>query len=464
MKILIKIRKLFFLLLIVAIGLSSLVLSPQFRQVIAPKTYADSQSDLEAIKKRLADLEAQKKALNAQIKKEASNQQTLAQQAKNLDRAIQQNEIQIESLELELDQIKLEVDILKQQQTQLQGRLDELQSKLADSDKELDISLNLLYKLSLSSPTLFAQNASFQEFIVHQEQEKSVMEVIKANVNEVKSLKKEVEDKKTEIDTKEKEASDLQAQKEAQSQNLELQKSALQWQRDNKLKQLGQSQANSASLTDQQRQNNQKIAEVQAAIAAIMNSLLIMPAGGAFVTSHQVIGLEGRSGLACDVYDRALVPTKTNHFCDNPYPQGAGLNGDWYYYDPASFPTKGAHLHFVYFVNGQIKCNGAQDALFNANNTEFNSDPLDSFYMSQGCHDGGAIDLVSRNGYGSPVYAVKAGYVTYRCVRFPNDPSFPDPLFGAIVTHVNAQGQRDGTVTAYWHLKRNRSCDGIWAN
>lgn len=459
-----KIKKFIFLSLIIVISVFTFIISPIVQQSITPIAKADTQSDLDAIKKKLADLQAQKDALNSQIKKEQSNQQTFAQQAKDSDRRIQQNQIQIESLELELEQIKLEVKLLKQQQIDLQKRLTELESKLVDTNDKLDVSLNLLYKLSLSSPTIFAQNASFQDFIINQEQEKSVMEVIKSSVNDVNTLKKQVEEKKVEIDQKEKDASALQAQKEAQTNNLQLQVSALKWQKDNKLSLLSQSQQAQQTLNDQQKITNQKIAEMQSAIAAIMNSLLIMPAGGAFVTSHQVIGLEGRSGLSCGFYDPKLVPVKTNSYCTDVYPKGAGLNSDWYYYDPIAFPSRGAHLHFVYFVGGKINCVAAQNALFDPNNTDFKSDPLDSFYQTQGCHDGGAVDLASRAGFGAPVYSVKAGYVNYRCVRFPNDPAFPDPLFGAIVTHVDANGKLDGTVSAYWHLKRNRSCDGIWAN
>jgi len=453
-------KKLFSLILVLFLLFT---LSIPLRPSISPAK-ANTNDQIAEIEKKLKELQAQKDALNAQIKKEQQNQTNLTQQSRNLDRAIQQNEIQIRSLELELEKTRLEVQVLKEEQTKLQARLAEVQGNLAITTNELNVSINLLYKLSLSNPGILTENGSFQESVLNEEKEKSTMRIIKATINDIKNLEKEVLDKKTEIDTKEKQASDLKTELEAKSNNLNMQQQALKWQKDNKLRQITQSQQNQQNLTDQQREANQKIAQIQAELAAIMNALLKTPRTGTYVSAGQIIGFQGRSGLSCGVYDPSLVPVRTNSYCNDPYPKGAGLNSDWYYYDPVKFPTRGAHLHFVYQINGAISCNTARAALTDPNNNTFAAMPMSSFYMSQGCHDGGAVDIVSNNGFGAPVYSVKAGFVSYMCVRFPKDPSFPDPLFGAIVEHVDSTGKKDGTVSGYWHLKRGIACDNIWAN
>lgn len=456
-------KKIFTFLFALALVIFTLF-SPVVSKVIVTPAKAQTSNELKEIERKLKELQAQRDAIAKQIKKEQANQVTLAQQAKNLENAMRQNELQVQALELELSKLRIEVEQLTKEQADLENRLKEIQGELDKRYQELSVSINLLYKRSFKNSSFLSENSTFEESIINAEREKSTMKIIKAAIAEVRGLEKEVLDKKAEIDKKQKDAADLQAQKEAQTNNLDLQRQALGWQRTNKDKLIGQSKENQQNLTAQQREANRKIAEMQSAIAAIMNSLLQVPKGGTFVAGGQVIGFEGRSGLACTIYDPALVPTKTNTFCNNPAPRGAGLPSDWYYYDPVAFPTKGAHVHFMYYVNGKISCSAAQAALFNDNDNSFKAMPMTSFYQSQGCHDGGAIDLVSRNGFGAPIYAVKPGLVTYRCVRYPNDPAFPDPLFGAIVNHTDANGNLDGTRSAYWHMRRGVPCDGIWAN
>lgn len=406
-----------------------------------------SQDQLSDIQKKLDDLLKKRDALNAQIKQEQNNQLTLAQQAKNLDRQIAKNEIQVQALELELQKIQLEVQILKEEQNKLQTRLDEIQGKLQKTEEELKSSMNLLYKLSLSNNTILDKNTDFQQSIINEEKERATLRIIKASINEIKDLQAEVLAKKTEIDEKEKQASELQAQKEAQSNNLAMQQNALKWQKANKENLLTQSKQNQENLDAKVREASTQIAKIEAERAAIMNSLANLPATGSYVSAGQVIGFQGRSGLSCDPYDPALEPKRTNDYCDV---YGATTpKGYWYYYDPARFPTKGSHLHFEYRKGGKVV--NPYNMLFDSSNNEFQSMPLNPMYFSRGLHYNG-VDLVSY--HGAPVYSVKPGFVSYYCINYPPVPGFPDPLFLAIVHHVDSKGKLDGSSSSYLHLQR----------
>lgn len=445
-------RKIFLLTFFSAFILSFVYLPQKssLTPLLSDKVNAQSSGNLsEELKKadeRLKELKKRQDALNSQIKSEQQSQTTLAQQAKNIDKAIQSNELQIESLELELEKIQLEVQILTEEQNKLQLRLTEVEKSLTETQVELKSSLNLLYKMSLNNTSFLEGDLSFQDSAVSQEKERSAIRLIKANLLEIKKLQEEVAAKKAEIDEKQKAAADLQSQKQAQNDNLTLQQQALKWQRENKQRLLTLSEQKESNLDSEKRANEQRLKEIEQQRASIIASLTNLPPSNTLVKAGQVIGFQGRSGLSCSWYDPALAPTRTNDYCQ----KYAGLSSSWYYYDPAAFPSKGSHLHFVYTVGGkQVNTN---DYVYGSKRDQLAVMPMNPMSLTQGWHDGGAIDLSSY--HGAPVYAVRAGFVSYFCSNFPNVPGFPDPLFGAVVHHIGADGKPDGTTSGYWHLQR----------
>lgn len=449
-----KYKNLFFVIVFLLLNFAMLLstFAVQSRVVKAQTGGSNLQQQLAETENRLKELKAQKDAINAQIIKEQQSQSSLQQQTKNIDRAIQQNELQIETLQVEIEKLNLEVAILKEEKSKLESRLAEVQSRLGDLQTQLQTSLNLLYKMSLSSKGFLEGNVSYEDSVIDEERQRSTVRLIKADLNEVKSLEAEVTAKRDEIAAKEKETTDLQTQMQTQADNLGVQVSALQWQKNNKQKLLAASQQNQNNLDSQKKVTDQKIAEYEAVINNIRTSLIYLPPSGTRISAGQVIGFQGRSGLSCDPYDPSLVPTKTNHYCEQ-----YGYTGpDWYYYPPEQFPTKGSHLHFEYFINNKKVY--PYDFLFGASKGEFKAMPLMPTNFSRGSHEGGAIDLVSS--HGAPVFAVKPGYISYYCINYPPVPGFTDPAFGAVVQHVNEAGQLDGTISQYWHMIRgNRPCN-----
>ena len=414
---------------------------------VVEKAEAQTAADeLKATEKKLKDLQAQQAALKAQIQKEEKNQLTLAQQAKNLERTMQQNQYQIEELQLELEKNRLELEILTKDQETLQKQLEEVNKNLSAKQDEMKVSLNLLYKMSLNSGSFLETNNNFQESALNQEKERSAIRIIKSDVMEVKRLEAEIKTKKDEIDAKQKAVADLQAQKQAQSDALNLNQQALQWQKANKEKLLAQSLDKEDALSDQQARNNQLIRQMEEKKAAIFASLTNLPPSNTLVKAGQVIGFQGRSGLSCSIYDPAIAPKRTNTYCQDY----GGLSNDWYYYDPVNFPSKGSHLHFIYNVGG--KQVNADEYIRGAKKGELAYMPLSPLTVTQGSHFGGAVDMVS--GHGAPIYAVKRGFISYFCSNYPPVPGFPDPAFGAVVKHVDANGKLDGTASSYWHMQR----------
>lgn len=402
--------------------------------------------DLKKAEEELKKLKDQQAALNAQIQKEEKNQTTLAQQAQNLERLIQQNELQIQTLEVELRKNQIELDILNQQQVDLQKQLAEVNQNLSGKEDELKNSLNLLYKMSLSSASILDANINFEQSALDQEKERSAIRIIKEDIEQVKKLEDEIASKKAEIDLKQKESSDLVAQNQAQSDSLSLQQAALKWQKANKESQLSKSQDKQDTLTDQQARNSQQIAALEQKKAAIFASLTNLPPSNTLVQAGQIIGFQGRSGLSCSWYDPTIAPTRTNTYCQDY----GGLSSEWYYYDPVNFPTKGSHLHFIYSIGG--KQVNADEYIRGSKKNQFAAMPLNPFVVTQGSHFGGAVDM--SNAYGAPVYAVKPGFISYVCSNYPPIPNFPDPAFGAVIKHVGPDGKLDGTASSYWHIQR----------
>jgi hypothetical protein len=424
-----------FLILTIVFGL------PISRNESIDPASAQSSAELDAINKKIKELQAQRDSLNNQIKKEQNNQASLAQQARNVENALKQNELQVQSLELELQKIRLEVDFLTQELTKLESRLKEIEGLLGENQHSLEVSINLLYKLSLSSKTFLDEDSSFQQTVLDEEKEKATMRFIKASIEEIRTLQNEVLVKRDEIAKKQKEASDLQAQMEAQSANLNLQRQALEWQRINKQNLLNQSKQNQNDLSDKKAEADEGLKAIEAQKAQIISALTKLPPSDTIVNAGQVIGFQGRTGLVCSAYDSKLVPTPTNNYC--------GIHSGYYYYDPAQFPTKGSHLHFAYSVNGVVSNSYAY--IYGDKRDQISAMPMNPMTMTQGLH-GGAIDLSSS--YGAPVMAVRRGKIRYACDKNYPFANFPDPAFGAFVHHVDANGNLDGTVSVYWHLQR----------
>lgn len=406
----------------------------------------DLKKQLDETQKKLTEIKDQKDQIGKQINNESSQQRTLAEQAKYLDSLMRQNNLQVQSLELEIDKLDLELKILKEEKNKLEIRLAEIQARREDLYKELSSSMNLLYKMSLSAPTFLEKDTSFESAVIGQEKQKAMTSLVRSTIAEVQKIEEEVQTKKDEIVKKEKEVSDLQTQRKAQSDNLVLQKQALAWQKQNKQSLIEQSIKKQEDLADQKEDIDKQILEYEAKIATIRSSLAQLPPSGAYVAAGQVIGFQGRSGLNCAPYDSSLVPVKTNNYCEKYGGTGPG----WYYYDPVSFPTKGSHLHFEYYKGGREV--NPYTYLFDPSSTEFKYKPMQPMRISRGCHQGCAYDLTSS--YGAPIYAVKAGKVSYYCINYPNVPGFTDPAYGAVVYHMDDNGKFDGTVSQYWHMQR----------
>lgn len=447
-------KKLFiyFLLLLVSISLVSGVFV--VRQVSANSNTSDSQKQLDEMNAKLAQLKKEKDKINEQLNAEKNNVNTLQQQQKNIDNSIRQSEIQVETLELEIDKLNLEVTILTDEMGKLEARLAEYDIASQKLNSDLDASINLLYKLSMTDPTFLDDNTTFEQIIINQEKQKSTLRIIKSQILDLENLKKEVSEKKTEIATKQTEVKTKQEELTAQSNSLNMQISSLRWQKQNKQNLINQSNKTQGELQARDKEYQKAIAEFEAEIERRKQQLIGLPISGTFVTAGQTIGFQGRSGLSCSYWDSKAEPIKTNNFCQ----KYAGLGSNWYYYEPSKYPTKGSHLHFEYYVNK--KKIYPYDQLTNPNNKDFKSMPMTPFSISNGNHQGGAIDLVSS--HGAPVKAVKSGYVSYYCINYPNDPAFTDPAYGAIVQHIGEDGKADGTISQYWHLQRgNKPCNFI---
>ncbi len=435
-----------FILLIVFFTVFSVLLFPIKPIRVQAQSSTNLSEDLKKAEERLKELRKQQEELNRQILKEQQNQTSLAQQTKSIDRNILRNELQIEALELELQKLTLEVQILNEEQKKLVLRLSEVQDQLVQKQIELKSTLNLLYKMSLNSASFLEANIDFQQSAISQEKERSTIRLIKADLQEVQKLQDEVIAKKKEIDEKQKSAIELQSQVMARNDNLSNQQNALKWQKENKQKLLELSQSNQETLKDRKDENDQTIKNIEAERVRIMAALTNLPPSNTLVQAGQVIGFQGRSGLSCSIYDSSLSPVRTNDYCQ----RYAGLSSQWYYYEPDKFPSKGSHLHFVYTVGG--KQVNTDEYIRGSKKDQLTVMPMSPFTVTQGWHGGGAVDMASY--HGAPIYAVRKGFVSYHCSNWPNVPGFPDPLFGAVIHHVDADGKPDGTTSGYWHLQR----------
>jgi hypothetical protein len=285
----------------------------------------------------------------------------------------------------------------------------------------------------LSSPNFLEKNTNFEDSVVSEEKQKSVIRLVKTNIAEVKQLQADVQAKKDEIATKEKEASDLKAEKLAQTNSLLENKKGLEWQKQNKLTLLDQSKKKAADLSTQKTDIEQKIGQYEADLSVLKNSLYIATPSGSPIAAGGYIGIEGRTGLSCDWGKPDTLPANYVNYCSY-------LGANWFYYPKETYPTKGAHLHFEYRLKGANSNVNPSNYL-----SQFVTTPMENMTISQGFSGShNAIDITG--GYGQVIRAVKAGKIIYRCDAFPIDPAY-----GAVVYHD------DGTITQYWHLQRPAS-------
>jgi hypothetical protein len=396
-----------------------------------------------------------KSKIKALEDQQAKNQETLNQEtqaqvkaeddAKYLEKVITQNELKIQALELEIKKVDLETTLTKKEKEDLENKLKELATKITTLDEEQKVTTNLVYKMNVTDQ-MFGGQANFEESMVSREKTRALISIIKANVAEIKKLHEEVNDKKNIVAAKQKSLEDLQAQKLAQNNNLQMQKQALSYQKTQKLAFVDLSKKKQEELKNKQNELDKIEAELHEVAGAyekkmseLKNSLYAMPAGGAPVAGGQVIGFQGRTGLSCNPIQPGIV--KTNNYCQ----QYGGTSADWYYYDPVKYPTMGSHLHFMYMNRSGVKTL-TYNYLFTPGYREFQHMPMDNMRLGRGYHEDSAIDLV--NAHGAPVYSVKPGVVRYYCINWPPVSSFPDPAYGAIVYHT------DGSKSQYWHLQR----------
>lgn len=427
----VKLRIFVFVLLILGVTL------PHFQQRFAPLAQALTQTEIDELNKKLQEtqqklneVKSQKDKVAGQLSSEQKNQTKLIGDAGYLDKVIQQNELLVESLRLEIVKLDLEVEILTKEKEQLEERLIEIESEVEHLNNDLTVSMNLLYKMSLNSPTVLEENTNFEDSIVSQEKQKSLIKIIQSNLDEVKRLQQEVAAKKDEIATKEAEVSDLKSQKLAQTESLEQNQKGLEWQKKNKLSLLEESKKKASELNEQKSSIETQIQQYEANLNALKNALYLAPPSGTPVPAGQYIGAVGRTGLSCDWGKPDKLPENYMNYCSY-------LGSNWYYYPPSHYPQKGAHLHFELRLDAKSKNVDPSKYL----NT-FVKMPVDTMNITQGFHSGhNGIDIAP--GYGKPVYAVKAGRIVYSCDSFD-----PDPAYGAVIYHD------DGSITQYWHLIR----------
>lgn len=415
------------------------------------QVHAVTQKDIDNLQKVLADTKKKIEGIQQQqarteetINTEIKSQEKLENDTKYLESVIKQNELKIQNLELEIDKLEIATNIVRKEKEMLEARLVELAAKIKALIAEQQATTNLVYKMNVSDQ-VFGEKMNFEQSMVNQEKTRALVTLIRANVQEVKRLEAEVTDKKNQVAEKQKSLEIIQAQKVAQSNNLTLQKQALDFQKQQKLTMIDTSKKKQAELTqkkeelaDQKEALHTELGAYEQKLIQMRNSLYAMPAGGAPVAAGQVIGFQGRTGLSCNPIMPGVV--RTNNYCQ----QYGGTGPEWYYYDPVKYPTMGSHLHFMYMNKSGVK-NQTYNYLFGGVR-EFQHMPMDIMRLGRGYHEDFAIDLV--NAHGAPVYAVKPGVVQYYCINWPPVSSFPDPAYGAIVYHY------DGSKSQYWHLQR----------
>lgn len=430
---------LFFLILLFSISFLSI------SNITNTNLNAASDDDLNELRKERDELQdnidrikEEKDQVNQKIDQYEQDKSQLAGEAQYIENVINQNELQVDSIELELKKLTLDLEIIQEEKAQAEEELEEVEKELDKLKKDQVNYNNYLFKLSLNSHNILSPDSTLEQNIVDTERAKTVVKIIKSNVDKANKLAIKVKEKNNEVAAKEEEISEIVKDKEAYSIYLTLQESGLKAQKENKLKLIEQREEDTEELAQKEQELNNELSQYQQKLNSILNALFQAPPGGTRVASGQVIGFQGRTGLSCNPIEDGVA--RTNTFCQSY----AGLSDYWYYYDPQNYPTKGSHLHFAYNKGG-VEVN-PYNYLFEEGNKEFENKPMDSMMLTQGFHGGHpANDLVSY--HGAPVYAIKPGTISYHCDSWlPAD--FPDPGYGAIIHHD------DGTKSAYWHMQK----------
>lgn len=375
---------------------------------VAPQN-ANTVSELKKIEEELAKTKAERDKVNSKITDEQKNQSKLLKDAQYIDSVLRQSELEEESIRLEIQKLNLEIQILNQQKDELQNKLDELQAKIKRLNEEMQQSTNLLYKMSLNLPTFLEKNTNFEDTVIKQEKTKSVVQIIKSNIEEIKLLEAQVEDKKAEILKKEDEVKTFQSQKVAQTESLDLQQQGLAWQKQNKEKLAEQSKQQQTLLTMDRQALTVKIMEAEKKLNELRARALSLPASGTPIQAGSIIGQQGATGY-----------------------------------------VTGSHLHFEYKLSaGGDRVNPEQYR------STFAHQPMDKMTLTSGfgprcfmyngkqtCDNHMGADYV--NYHGAPIYAIKSGKVDYYCDSYGG--------LGAIVFHD------DGSRSLYWHIQKVPGC------
>jgi hypothetical protein len=366
-------------------------------------------SEMKRIEEELKKTKEQRDKVNSKILSEQGNQSKLSKDAQYIESVIRQSELQEESIRLELQTLNLQIQMVQEDKKNTENQLGELQDKIENLSSEMQRSTNLLYKMSMGIPTFLEQNTNFEDTMIKQEQTKSIVQIIKSNIIEVKALESDVNLQKAEILKKENELLDFQSQKQAQTQNLELQQQGLAWQKQNKEKLIEQSKSQQSVLSLDKEALNIKIIEVEKKLNELRARALSLPASGTPVVAGQVIGQQGNTGY-----------------------------------------STGSHLHFEYKLTA-----GGDRVNPEAYRSTFAFQPMDKMILTSGygnrcftyngkqtCDFHTGSDYV--NYFGAPIYAIKAGKVDYYCDSYGG--------LGAIVFH------NDGSRSLYWHIQKVPGC------
>ena len=439
-------KKIIFILIgvVVMILLHVNVITSQF---VHAQTTSEMQQKLKETEEKLRKLKEEREKIKNTILSEAQKQASLKQQKVVLDSTIRQNEIMIETLSLEIEKLELELSILIDEQAKLEDRIKELNEELKRLQNEYEISINFLYKRQISSPSLLYESTSLENAILEQEKQKAITTIIKNKKEEIITFENELQEKKQTIIQKKDEINKIKEETVSKYEGLKMQQQALEWQKQNKDKQIQESLNNQKDLFSKDAQLSEEMKRLERELSEYRLKLAVMPPSGAFVKAGQVIGFQGRTGFSCSYYPANPVP-RTNNYCSH-------LGPNWYYYDPVQYPSLGSHLHLEVIVNGQRK-NADTYLPGRANNNLVSHPPMFNYVITQSSvAHGGPVDIASY--HGAPIYAMSDGYIRYGCYDY-NGTFKNDPAYYAVLVHVGSDGKPNGIVTQYWHLLRNVPC------